>query len=251
MNRLATATRTMTPSRPPLPPGLQTIPWVTVRTPPAKRRRLPDRAYRGKATLDCLLAAGVLVASLPGLVLAGLLVRLTSRGPAIYTQRRLGRGGRSFVIYKLRTMRHDCERLTGPTWATPNDPRVVPVGRVLRALHFDELPQLWNVLRGRDRPSLIGPRPERPEISSKLKHMVPGYDRRLSVKPGITGLAQVFLPPDTDVEGVKKKLALDRLYVTRIGLLFDLKILFLTALKVVGLRRVITETPRNREAAKG
>ncbi|HEY2785223.1 MAG TPA: sugar transferase [Fimbriiglobus sp.] len=226
----------MTPPRPPMPPGLKTIPWVTVRAVPASRRKLPDRAYPGKAAFDFLLAAILLLASLPVLVLAGLLIRLTSRGPALYSQRRLGRRGRAFVIYKLRTMRHDCERLTGPTWATPNDPRVIPVGRILRALHLDELPQLWNVMRGEM--SLIGPRPERPEIASKLKKLIPGYDRRLAVKPGISGLAQVFLPPDTHVDDVKKKLALDRLYVGRIGVGFDLKVLVLTALKVFGLRRL-------------
>jgi lipopolysaccharide/colanic/teichoic acid biosynthesis glycosyltransferase len=215
--------------------GLQTLPWVTVRS-GAGSRRLPDLAYFGKSTVDFLLAAGLLVASAPVIVAAGVLIGLTSRGPAVYTQRRLGRGGRPFVMFKLRTMRHDCERDTGPTWATPDDPRVTPVGRILRHLHIDELPQLWNVIRGEM--SLIGPRPERPEISAKLRLLVPGYDRRLAVKPGITGLAQVFHPPDSDVEGVWKKIAYDRLYVARIGGLFDLKILVLTVLKVLGLRRI-------------
>jgi lipopolysaccharide/colanic/teichoic acid biosynthesis glycosyltransferase len=207
-----------------------------VRTGPGPRRRPPERTYRGKATLDVLFAATLLVVSAPVIVAAGVLVGLTSRGPAVYSQRRLGRGGRPFVMFKLRTMRHDCERDTGPTWAVPNDPRVTPIGRVLRRLHLDELPQLWNVLRGEM--SLIGPRPERPEISAKLRLLVPGYDRRLAVKPGITGLAQVFLPPDSDVEGVWKKIAHDRFYVARVGPGFDLKILVFTALKVLGLRRL-------------
>jgi lipopolysaccharide/colanic/teichoic acid biosynthesis glycosyltransferase len=232
MNRLATVRMAL--PRPPAA-GLSRPPWVVVR-PVAPVRRRPERIYLGKATLDAALAAGLLVASSPVLLLAAGLIRLTSRGPVIYTKRRLGRGGRPFVIYKLRTMRHDCERTTGPVWATPNDPRATAVGRVLRALHLDELPQLWNVLRGEM--SLIGPRPERPEIAGKLRHLVPGYDRRLAVRPGITGLAQVFLPPDSDVDGVKRKVALDRLYVARIGPRFDAKLLVLTALKVCGLWRV-------------
>jgi lipopolysaccharide/colanic/teichoic acid biosynthesis glycosyltransferase len=207
---------------------------------PVARRRRPASAYRGKATLDFLAAAVLIVLTAPVVVFAGVLVGLTSRGPAIYSQRRLGRGGRPFVMYKLRTMRHDCERDTGPTWAVPNDPRVTPVGRVLRRFHLDELPQLWNVLRGEM--SLIGPRPERPEISAKLRLLVPGYDRRLDVKPGVTGLAQVHLPPDSDVDGVWKKIAHDRLYVGRIGPGFDLKILVFTVLKVLGLRRIYDET---------
>src|SRR5438552_2090249 len=111
MNRLATATLT-SPRPPQLPPGLKIIPWVTVRTP--ARQRVPYRAYLGKAAFDAVLAAGLLVASFPVLLVAAGLIRLTSRGPVVYTQSRLGRGGRSFVIYKLRTMRHDCEKWSGP-----------------------------------------------------------------------------------------------------------------------------------------
>jgi lipopolysaccharide/colanic/teichoic acid biosynthesis glycosyltransferase len=232
MNRLATVR--MAPPRPPAVGSIRP-PWVVVR-PAAPVRRRRERTYPGKTAFDTVLAAGLLVASFPVLLAAAGLIRATSRGPIIYTQRRLGRGGRPFVIYKLRTMRHDCERTTGPVWATPNDPRATAVGRVLRALHLDELPQLWNVLRGEM--SLIGPRPERPEIAGKLRHLVPGYDRRLAVRPGITGLAQVFLPPDSDVDGVRRKVALDRLYVARLGPGFDVKILTLTALKLCGLWRV-------------
>jgi lipopolysaccharide/colanic/teichoic acid biosynthesis glycosyltransferase len=210
-----------------------------VQSPPRPRHLSPERTYFGKATLDAVLAVGMFVASAPVLVAAAALIRLSSPGPVIYRQRRLGRGGRVFVLYKLRTMRHDCERTTGPVWATPKDPRVTAVGRVLRHLHLDELPQLWNVLRGEM--SLIGPRPERPEIVDALQPLVPGYDRRLAVRPGITGLAQVYLPPDSDVAGVRKKVALDRLYIGRIGFGTDAKLLVLTALKVFGLWRV---TPR-------
>jgi lipopolysaccharide/colanic/teichoic acid biosynthesis glycosyltransferase len=98
--------------------------------------------------MDLVLASILLILTATVIVTAMLLIRLTSRGPSLYSQVRLGHGGRSFTIYKLRTMYHDCERLTGPRWSTPGDPRVTPVGRILRKTHIDELPQLWNILRG-------------------------------------------------------------------------------------------------------
>ncbi len=111
-----------------------------------------------------------------------LLIRCTSRGPAIYRQVRLGWGDRPFTLYKLRTMQHDCEKLTGPCWAVPNDPRVTRIGRCLRATHMDELPQLWNVLRGEM--SLIGPRPERPEIIVNLESfLIPRYAEHACISP--------------------------------------------------------------------
>lgn len=133
-------------------------------------------------------------------------------------------------------MYHQCERLSGPMWSQPGDPRVTPVGRVLRALHLDELPQLWNVLAGQM--SLIGPRPERPEIASKLAGEIDDYDARSAVLPGISGHAQVHLPPDTTVSDVRDKVALDRAYIQRFAVWFDVLTLFRTALKVVGLYRV-------------
>jgi lipopolysaccharide/colanic/teichoic acid biosynthesis glycosyltransferase len=160
-----------------------------------------------------------------------LLVRLTSRGPGIYTQTRLGAGGIPFRIFKIRTMVHNCESLTGPRWAVPGDPRVTPVGFVLRATHIDELPQLWNVLVGDM--SLIGPRPERPEIAEQLVREIPRYYERLAMKPGISGLAQVQLPPDTEVKNVADKLLLDLTYIDRVGPWLDVKILACTALKLL------------------
>ena len=171
---------------------------------------------------------------LPVLILI-ILVKLTSKGPALYSQVRLGRGERKFRIYKIRTMYDNCELQTGPCWSTPNDPRVTSLGYVLRRCHLDELPQLWNVLRGEM--SLVGPRPERPEIVSELVHVVPAYRDRLCVRPGITGLAQVLLPPDEDLVGVRRKVKYDLFYIGQMGPWLDLRIVAATALKLLGFSK--------------
>jgi lipopolysaccharide/colanic/teichoic acid biosynthesis glycosyltransferase len=186
-----------------------------------------------KALLDFLLAAALCLPALPVVLLAALAVRLTSRGPAFYTQTRVGRGGRPFVIYKLRSMIHNCESLTGPRWSIPGDPRVTPVGWFLRVSHLDELPQLLNVLRGEM--SLIGPRPERPEFLPELERELPAYAQRLAVRPGVTGLAQVQLPPDTDLGSVRRKLAHDLCYIRHLSPWLDLRLLACTALYAVGV----------------
>jgi lipopolysaccharide/colanic/teichoic acid biosynthesis glycosyltransferase len=194
----------------------------------------PACAMHLKATGDIVLALVLLAMTGPLILVLLALVKLTSRGPAIYSQQRLGLGGRPYPIYKIRTMHHDCERATGPKWSTANDPRVTPLGRFLRKAHIDELPQLWNVVRGEM--SLVGPRPERPEFVDKLARAVPAYPARMSVRPGITGLAQVQLPPDEDLSSVRRKLAYDLCYLEHMGPVLDLKILAATALKVVGYR---------------
>jgi lipopolysaccharide/colanic/teichoic acid biosynthesis glycosyltransferase len=186
-----------------------------------------------KRGLDCVLATVMLVLTAPAVLLAMLLVKLTSRGPMIYTQTRVGFGGRPFTIYKLRTMIHNCESLTGPRWAVPGDPRVTAIGGVLRKLHIDELPQLVNVLKGEM--SLVGPRPERPEFVTNLERDIPHYPVRHAIFPGITGLAQLHLPPDTEVAHVERKLTYDLYYVRHVGLKLDLSILAGTVLKVLGL----------------
>lgn len=195
-----------------------------------------------KAGFDRFAAAAMLVAAVPVLVACVLLVRATSRGPAIYTQQRVGRGGRVFTLFKIRTMYHECESLTGPRWCMPGDPRITPVGRVMRKLHLDELPQLWNVLRGEM--SLIGPRPERPEICRKLRNLVPGYDRRHAVRPGITGFAQVHLPPDSCVQSVKNKVVYDLFYIRHRSVRMEAYILACTVLKMLGLKRLYHRPPR-------
>lgn len=227
--RSALATTARTPRVRPAPGG-------PVAPPP------PTAGERVKAAADFALALALLVPALPVFLACVALVRLTSCGPAIYTQARVGRGGRVFTLYKVRTMYHDCERLTGPTWSTPGDARITPVGRVLRKLHLDELPQLWNVLRGEM--SLIGPRPERPEIVKKLREQVVGYDRRHAVRPGITGFAQVHLPPDTCLQSVKNKLVYDLFYARRRTWRMELFILLATGLKMLGLKRLYYRAPR-------
>jgi lipopolysaccharide/colanic/teichoic acid biosynthesis glycosyltransferase len=202
---------------------------------PLRRPAALRRTLFLKRVFDYSVASVLLVLTIPLMALCAVLVRLTSRGPAFYSQQRVGQFGRVFTIHKLRTMYHHCERHTGPTWSVPGDPRVTPVGRVLRAIHVDELPQLVNVLRGQM--SLIGPRPERPEIAAQLARSIPDYNARSAVLPGITGHAQVHLPPDTSVADVRDKVRLDRYYLGRLSLWFDLVTLARTGLKVVGLYR--------------
>ena len=195
---------------------------------------VPSRYFKWQSLLDRLVAIVLLLPTLPVIGVLSLLVRLTSRGPAIYSQRRVGLNGKHFTIYKLRTMRHDAERVTGPVWSRPGDTRITFVGRFLRAFHLDELPQILNVLLGNM--ALVGPRPERPEITSQLVKQIPNYLERLRVKPGVTGLAQVNLPPDTDVESVRRKLVVELEYVESANLSLDLCILLCTFLRVFGLR---------------
>jgi lipopolysaccharide/colanic/teichoic acid biosynthesis glycosyltransferase len=191
------------------------------------------RGVRFKRITDCLAAVLLLFLTAPLLLLSMLLVKLTSRGPAIYSQIRLGLHGRPFTIFKVRSMAHECESLTGALWSIPGDMRVTRLGKWLRKTHIDELPQLWNVLRGDM--SLVGPRPERPEFVPQLEQAIPHYRERLLVRPGVTGLAQVQLPPDTDLASVRTKLAYDLYYVANPGCWFDSRLCWATALKMVGV----------------
>ena len=192
----------------------------------------PIREDRFKRACDLAVGLGLSVAALPVILSIWTLVRATSSGPGFYSQVRVGRGGRNYRIYKIRTMTHNCEAGSGAKWATKGDSRVTPVGRVLRKLHLDELPQLWNVLRGDM--SLVGPRPERPEFVVPLSAEIEGYPERLRVRPGVTGLAQIQLPADTDVESVRKKLVFDRHYVENAAFWLDLRIVLGTGIYLVG-----------------
>lgn len=185
-----------------------------------------------KAGIDFVAALFLLVILSPLLFVLMVLVRITSRGPAVYTQRRLGRDGRVFTILKLRSMYSDSER-DGIRWSRPGDTRVTPLGKFLRASHFDELPQLLNVLKGEM--SLVGPRPERPEIVAQLEQALPDYRLRLQVRPGLTGLAQVLQPPDTDLDSVRRKLDYDLTYLDGLTFRLDFKILLATVLVLMAI----------------
>ena len=198
---------------------------------PSTTERPTTRSPRWKSTLDFVLGCVLLVLTAPVVVTAMFLVRVTSRGWPIYSQERLGRNGQIFTIYKIRTMYRDCERLSGPRWSTPGDPRVIPIGRFLRSTHIDELPQLYNIIRGEM--SLVGPRPERPMIADQLERALPCFRQRLAVRPGVTGLAQIHLPPDTDLNSVRRKLAYDLYYVDRATLWLDLRLIAGTALGIL------------------
>ncbi|HEY7091285.1 MAG TPA: sugar transferase [Tepidisphaeraceae bacterium] len=181
-----------------------------------------------KVVLDWLAALVLLVPSAIIIGVLAVLVKVTSAGPALYLQRRVGLNGRAFTMIKLRTMDQNSEAKTGPVWSQPGDARVTALGRILRDTHLDELPQLWNVLRGQM--SLIGPRPERPELIAQLEAGIPGYRDRLAVRPGLTGLAQVQLPPDVNDDTVRRKLSYDCYYIAHISPWLDLRIALSTCL---------------------
>lgn len=184
---------------------------------------------RAKRVFDIVGASALGIALLPVMVVVGAAVRATSPGPAIYRQRRLTQGGKEFMLCKFRTMRVDAERESGAVVAQLHDVRVTPLGRFLRKTRLDELPQLWNVIRGDM--SLIGPRPERPELAKNFERKIHGFGRRLGVKAGLTGLAQVIQGYPEYTDGYRQKLALDILYIKKRSALLDLWI----ALKTVGV----------------
>ena len=187
-----------------------------------------------KRAFDIAVALIGLVPGLPLLVLAGLLVKLTSPGPAIYRQRRVGLGGKPYVLFKLRTMRVDAEA-QGAVWARKRDARVTPVGYYLRKWRIDEIPQLFNVLKVEM--SLVGPRPERPEFTEKLASFIPFYNERHLVQPGLTGWAQIRYPYGASFEAAARKLQYDLYYIKNMGFLLDLSILLRTFKTIfVGLR---------------
>lgn len=186
-----------------------------------------------KRATDLLFALIVSIVTLPILLVGALLVRLTSHGNAFYRQLRVGLHGRLFTIHKLRTMVDDAEA-GGLQWAEKNDTRITPLGKFLRATRIDELPQLWNVLRGDM--SLVGPRPERPEFVEQLEKEIPFYRARFAVRPGITGWAQVKHRYVNSVEDTKTKLEYDLFYIKNRSLWLDLVILGKTTKTVVTFR---------------
>lgn len=173
-----------------------------------------------------LIAAVGLVLAAPIMLLVAIAVRLTSPGPMLFRQTRVGLNGETFTIYKFRSMRVDAEAKTGAVWATKNDPRVTPIGKYLRTLRLDELPQIFNVLRGEM--SIVGPRPERPEFVQTLSEVIPFYRQRHSVKPGITGWAQINYKYGETIEDAIVKLEFDLYYIKNLSLSLDMYIIFHT-----------------------
>lgn len=202
-----------------------------VNTEPSLRNKKRMSYQRLKRIFDVIGSLALLVILSPVMMLTALLVRISSPGPVIFRQRRLTAGGREFVILKFRTMRQDAESKTGAVWATSGDPRVTSIGSFLRKTRLDELPQLFNVLAGEM--SLIGPRPERPEFAKQLEAELPSFNRRLEVKAGITGLAQIGNGYASCLESYRRKLALDRLYVKEQSLMLDLRIALRTIVVVI------------------
>lgn len=239
--------------------------WLTQLKLQKKRRDLrclPSWSRIGKRVADIVVAGSMLVMLSPVMAAVALLVKLTSPGPVIFRQQRVGVNlrrstidrrrragqtpgrvwiedrrqatperrnvsayGKPFVLYKFRTMRIDAEK-AGARFAQKNDPRITPIGRFLRKSRLDELPQLWNVLRGEM--SMVGPRPERPEFIGNLTADIPDYPRRLGLKPGLTGVAQIENGYDNEVDGFRRKVAFDLIYLQNCCLRNDLKILFRT-----------------------
>ncbi len=248
----------MTPTPPPQPAAPQVEPWPEVDwVGPAARVELPPAAgwYNAlKPAADLVAAAALCVPAAPVIFVCWVLVKLSSPGSGFYSQTRSGLGGRPYKILKLRTMAHNVESQTGIQWSQKGDCRVTRVGKFLRATHLDELPQLWNVLKCEM--SLVGPRPERPEVIADkgLARQVPGYARRLDVKPGVTGFAQVQLPADSNVRSVRHKVAYDLYYIAHQSLWLDVRLVVATVAKAAGvspawLRRVFALPGRARVGA--
>ena len=186
--------------------------------------------HQAKCVFD-IAVAGILLALLsPVIGVVALLIRLCNGPGVIFRQVRVGKGGRLFLMYKFRTMKPDAEAETGPIWAAENDPRCTRLGRILRRTYLDELPQLLNVIKGEM--SLVGPRPERPHFVEQLSCQLPEYSKRLEVKPGITGLAQVEYGAEHNLSDTRTKLDLDLTYIRKMCWSTDFRILLATLGKV-------------------
>jgi sugar transferase (PEP-CTERM system associated) len=187
-----------------------------------------------KRAFDLVVAAVGLLLALPIIGIISALTKLTSPGPIFYHQERVGLNGRAFIVHKFRTMRLDAEAATGPVWSTDNDPRITRLGHFMRRTRLDEIPQLWNILKGQM--SLVGPRPERPSFVSQLTEQIPFYGQRHVVKPGLTGWAQVRYTYGASVEDAIQKLQYDLYYIKNMSIALDI-VIVLETVKTVVLRR--------------
>lgn len=195
------------------------------------QHHMPGWQAQIKRILDICISLVILIVGAPLWFFLAILIRTNSPGPALFKQERIGQNGKPFIMIKYRSMYSDAEKRTGPKWAEEDDPRITPLGRFLRKTRLDEIPQFINVLKGEM--SLVGPRPERAFFIEQLKEEIPWYIRRIKMKPGITGWAQVKHKYDATIEDVRKKVIFDLYYFENMSLLLDLKIIFRTLLVVV------------------
>ena len=184
-----------------------------------------------KRLFDLLMSSILLLFAAPVLAVLAIVIKVDSEGPVFYWQERTGRGGKPYKVHKLRTMRKDAEKLSGPVWASQKDPRITRIGAFLRKTRLDEIPQVFAVFRGDM--SFVGPRPERPFFVDQLKAQIPFFGLREAVKPGITGWAQIRYPYGSSVEDAKNKLEYDLYYALHQSLFLDLAICFHTAKTVL------------------
>ena len=192
---------------------------------------MPEWEKKLKRLIDVIVSMLILIVSLPVIIPTAIAIKLESTGPIFFRQTRCGMNDTVFKIVKFRSMYNDAEKLTGPVWSQKDDPRITKVGKIIRKIRIDEIPQMYNVLKGEM--SLVGPRPERPYFVEKLSAEIKYYKRRLKVRPGITGWAQVKHKYDETIEDVKIKLRYDLFYIENMSLRMDFKILFRTIFVVL------------------
>lgn len=192
---------------------------------------MPEWEKKLKRLMDIVFSLILLIVTSPIILLTAIAIKLESEGPVFYKQERMGMNGKIFKIIKFRTMINDAEKYTGPVWSTKDDPRITKVGKFLRKVRLDEIPQAINILKGDM--SFVGPRPERPFFVEKLSKEIPLYKRRLKVRPGLTGWAQVKHKYDESIEDVKIKLRYDLFYIENMSLRLDFKIILRTIFVVL------------------
>jgi exopolysaccharide biosynthesis polyprenyl glycosylphosphotransferase len=192
---------------------------------------MPEWEKKLKRLMDIVVSLLILLLSVPITILTSIAIKIDSKGPIFFKQERLGQNGKPFRVFKFRSMINDAEKLTGPVWSQKNDPRVTRMGKFVRRARIDEIPQMFNVLKGEM--SLVGPRPERAFFVEKLSQEIPYYKRRLKVRPGVTGWAQIKHKYDETIEDVKIKLRYDLFYIENMSIRMDFKILLRTVFVVL------------------
>jgi exopolysaccharide biosynthesis polyprenyl glycosylphosphotransferase len=187
---------------------------------------MPEWEKKLKRTFDIIISLLIIIFTFPICFIISIAIKIDSKGPVFFTQERCGQNGKTFTMIKFRSMVSDAEKISGPVWSQKDDPRITDIGRIIRRLRIDEIPQMLNVLKGEM--SFVGPRPERPFFVEKLANEIPYYKRRLKVRPGITGWAQVKHKYDESLEDVKIKLKYDLFYIENMSLRMDFKIILRT-----------------------